>query len=337
MHSLFVRGAAASLLALALAAPAAEAAKRTDVTVMVRNLFIGGDYTAVAAAQPEQFEEEAAKLWQAAERSDIPARMELVADEVRRAKPHVLALQEVALWRKGPKDGKTSPATEVQWDMLALLRAALKERGLKYSVAVKQSDVDVEGSTNLGFDARIGNSNVILVRKGVKARNARTGKFVSQIVFPSPTLGPVTPDRGWGSADITFKRAKFRIVNTHLEAYSPSNRADQARELLAGPLKTSRKKVVAGDLNSAAEQEAPASDAFNAFADAGYAVRRTTKFNCCFNGDDLRTGVWDHNVDWILTKPALKLVRSSIFGNAFKTPSGLYPSDHGGFVSVLRF
>ena len=56
--------------------------------------------------------------------------------------------------------------------------------------------------------------------------------------------------------------------------------------------------------------------------------------NCCFN-DDLRTGKWDHIVDHIMAKPAVKLVRSYVTGRE-TTAARRHPSDHGGVVSVLQ-
>ena len=44
---------------------------------------------------------------------------------------------------------------------------------------------------------------------------------------------------------------------------------------------------------------------------------------------------WNHNVDWIMTKSGLQLVRSFVTGME-KTSTGVHRSDHGGVVSVLR-
>ena len=60
--------------------------------------------------------------------------------------------------------------------------------------------------------------------------------------------------------------------------------------------------------------------------------------SCCyptmFDGDVEFT----HTVDHILTKPGLKTVDAFVTGNdpSERTPSGLWPSDHGGVVSTLR-
>jgi hypothetical protein len=49
--------------------------------------------------------------------------------------------------------------------------------------------------------------------------------------------------------------------------------------------------------------------------------------------------VFDHTVDHVMTKPGLKTVNAFVTGNnpAKRTPSGLWPSDHGGVVSTVKF
>src|SRR5206468_13080206 len=51
------------------------------------------------------------------------------------------------------------------------------------------------------------------------------------------------------------------------------------------------------------------SDLYQAIAKAGFVPRRTPKFSCCFD-DLMGAGGWDHNVDWIMTKPPAP-IRSS--------------------------
>jgi hypothetical protein len=48
--------------------------------------------------------------------------------------------------------------------------------------------------------------------------------------------------------------------------------------------------------------------------------------------------VFDHTVDHVLSKPGLKKLKAVVTGNkrSQRTPSGLWPSDHGGVVSTLR-
>ena len=112
-------------------------------------------------------------------------------------------------------------------------------------------------------------------------------------------------------------------------------REAQAKELVKGPLKSARKTILVGDLNSGPVLSNKDDRlAYAVLSKAGYKPYRTAKPSCCF-GDANSPAEWDHNVDWIMAKPKVKLVSSSLTGLE-KTASGQYPSDHGGVVSTLR-
>jgi endonuclease/exonuclease/phosphatase family metal-dependent hydrolase len=330
---------AAALIATAAlgAAAPADAGKRprtSDVTVMTRNLFLGADLIPLAVAEPgAEFEAAGGRLLDQILATDPDARMKVVAREIARAKPHIVGLQEVTLWRTGPK-GDPAPATDVRVDYLATLRRELAAAGASYRVVADQRTLSIEGPTDRGVDLRFTDGNVILARKGVKISRARSKDFDDQLVIPTKALGDVPVNRSFNQLDAVVRGARFHVVNAHLEAYSTDFRLRQARELVAGPLKPKR-TVLIGDLNSGPDLEKPEDrPPYRAIARAGFKPARTTTPQCCFN-DDLTTGRWDHIVDWILTKPRVRVVRSFVTGRD-KTPSGLYPSDHGGVVSVLR-
>jgi endonuclease/exonuclease/phosphatase family metal-dependent hydrolase len=329
--------AAVAAAAAVLGAASVAQARGPQITLMSRNLFIGGDYTAVGVAPPSTFPAEAGKLWRHVIASDPPARLKLVAAEVARANPDVLAVQEAALWRTGPVDGYHPDATHVVYDFVAMLQRDLAARHLHYRLVARQSDVDVEGNTDMGIDVRIGNSNAIFVRRGLKVSHAHTRAFRAQFAFQSPTLGPVALERGYAAADVTVGGRRVRIVDTHLEAYSTTIRADQARELVAGPLRTRMPAFLIGDLNSGPNlPQAADRDAYRVLARAHFFPLRPPRPSCCLN-DDLKTGVWNHAVDWILGKPRQTLVRSYLTGRTRRTPrTHLHASDHGGIVSVIR-
>ena len=61
--------------------------------------------------------------------------------------------------------------------------------------------------------------------------------------------------------------------------------------------------------------------------------------SCCYDDIFDPNSVLDHTVDHVLTKPALRTQRAYVTGNDVneRTPSGLWPSDHGGVVSTLKF
>jgi len=60
--------------------------------------------------------------------------------------------------------------------------------------------------------------------------------------------------------------------------------------------------------------------------------------SCCYPSLFDPAGIFDHTVDHVLSKPGLRKLRGFVTGNraSERTPSGLWPSDHGGVVSTLR-
>jgi endonuclease/exonuclease/phosphatase family metal-dependent hydrolase len=166
--------------------------------------------------------------------------------------------------------------------------------------------------------------------------HVRSADFKHLLTIPTNAIGPVTVNRSFNQLDARVRGVGFHFVNTHLEAYSPSVRLAQAKEILSRAAKSrARKTILLGDLNSGPDLENKDDrPPYRAIAKAGFKPARTKKPQCCFN-DDLSTGRWDHIVDWILTRPKVKLARSFVTGRE-KTSGGRYASDHGGVVSVLR-
>lgn len=393
------------LLALALVAMAmpalADAKKRgkkggPKVTVMTRNLFLGADLApAINAPGIPQAIDGAGAIWRELESTNFPERALPLAREIKKAKPDLVGLQEVALWRQQtPSDGGAPPisplpgalpATQVKYDFLALLRRALRDVGAKYKVVVVQEEfegelpVDVDGSDATGtgplaafgadFDARLTMRDVILLRKGSKVRVGKTAQSHYTTRYEPNIGGIVIPvDRGWVSVEARIggkggkgrhgkrKHAKgkhsrkrggvrrFRFINTHLEAFGdPTIREAQAKELIAGPLNTKKQVILVGDLNSGVarhnEPERPGDDlAFRALEAFGMKDNGAVQ-SCCYSDMFDATQVFDHTVDHVLTKPGLKTKRAFVTGNdpSQRTPSGLWPSDHGGVVSTLQF
>src|SRR5918993_936115 len=143
--------AALMLVPATAMAGSSSKSKTTNVNVMTRNLYLGADIISLATASDRNdFEQKAAALFQTVQKTDFNARAALIADEIKKHKPDLIGMQEVALWRKGAdgvKDGSQTPATEVVYDWLAILDAELKERKLKYKGVRKQTEFDFEGPT----------------------------------------------------------------------------------------------------------------------------------------------------------------------------------------------
>lgn len=325
--------AAALLIAALLAAAAPAAARTTKVTVMTRNLYLGADLIPLATTDPgAPFQQAAGTIFAGVGATDPDARMRLVAREIAKARPDLVGLQEVSLWRTGPQ-GDPAPATTVAFDYLAVIRAELARLRASYRVVADQRHLNVEGPSDRGVDIRLTLGNVVLARGGVKVSHAHSADFSNQLTIPTRAVGPVQTTRGWNALDATVRGARLHFVNTHPEAYSAEVRLKQARELVRGPLRSRRTVVLVGDLNSGPKLPKPEDrPPYLAIARAGLVEARTSKFSCCV--DDLHSGAWDHNVDHIMTRPKVRLVRSYLTGRE-KTASGQFPSDHGGVVSVL--
>jgi endonuclease/exonuclease/phosphatase family metal-dependent hydrolase len=172
----------------------------------------------------------------------------------------------------------------------------------------------------------------------------------------------VTADRGWLSVDAKYKKnrkskaTKFRFVNTHLEAFGdPTIKEAQAKELTknGGPLKTKMRAILVGDLNSALLDPHEVGDGGNSGDDGDQLAFKALQafgmkdygtmgdFTCCYGTPlDINEAPFDHTIDHVLAnrKAKAKLLKAYVTGNdpSEITPSGLWPSDHGGAVSKLK-
>jgi endonuclease/exonuclease/phosphatase family metal-dependent hydrolase len=361
---------ACALVVLLSPAAAAQAAAPT-VTVMTRNLYLGADLApAINAPDIATAINGAGTVWNQMQSTKFAERAVPLAREIKASRADLVGLQEVALWRKQtPSDGgakpisplpDATPATTVEIDFLAVLQRELKKVGAKYKVAVAQNEFDAElpvdadndDATGAGplaafgadFDARLTMRDVILVRTGskVKLGKTRTGHYTARY---EPSVGgiKIPVDRGWASVEARMGKSTFRFLDTHLESFGdPGIRAAQAKELTKGPLKTSEQVLLVGDLNSGDakdnEPEKPGDDlAFKALTKFGM-KNNGARQSCCFENIFDPAGVFDHTVDHVLSKPGLKTVKATVTGHdaTQRTPSGLWPSDHGGVVSQVR-
>jgi endonuclease/exonuclease/phosphatase family metal-dependent hydrolase len=337
-------------LAVALLAPPAAAAA-PKLTVMTRNVYLGGNIAGpIPAPNRDEFERSASALWAAVRTTDFPARAKLLAREVRRTKPDVIGMQEVALWRRGPdgvKDGSATPATTVVYDFLATVRAELPG----YRVAAVQQEADLEAPISDGYDVRLTMRDAVLVRrrKGLKVRRRLGDNYEATLAVPT-AIGTLASPRGWVGADLSLAGRRFRFITTHLEAFSDAHRLQQADELLArgGPVRRRQRAIVTGDINSDPDGATGADPAaYGRFLAAGLkdawlSLRPRSKgFSCCFKTEtimDPAPAPFDHRIDQVFAKGRLRVTGGRVIGGdpANRTASGLWPSDHGGAVIALR-
>jgi endonuclease/exonuclease/phosphatase family metal-dependent hydrolase len=367
-------------LIVALLLPAAALAKPKDdhsdngkgkvVNTMTRNLYLGADLgPALGAPSLEAFIAANGQILREVTANNFPVRAEGLAQEILRAKPDLVGLQEVALWRTAPPSLEpvltgVPTASTVRYDYLAELLAQLNKGPDRYDVVVVQEEFDLEAPAdengvagdgpnpaiaNAEINGRLTMRDVILARRGagVETKNAQSANFATNLV--APILGkPLTIKRGWTATDARVRGSGwFRFVNTHLEAFQPLIRQAQAAELVAptGPATSDLPVVLVGDLNSDDDTVTGADRLAYETLLAGGMVERSTNnpLSCCLDSSLLKVGEggseadFDHQVDHIMTRDPelITLQESAVSG--IQPVNGYWNSDHAGLFSALRF
>src|SRR5436190_2633974 len=273
--------------------------------------------------------------------------------------PHIVALQEVALWRtQTPADFLPLNASDVRFDFLQLLLDALAARGARYQPVSIVTNFDVEAprlSAKSGFqDIRLTDRDVILAREDLPSgvlsvAHPQASNFVHNLELDGALFGGVVIPRGWTAVDVTLQGRTIRLITTHLERNGPEVQVAQAAELIAGPANTALPVVLLGDLNSAAgaggvpgESDTPTYRNMLAagFLDAWTLTRASDAGLTCCQREDLSNPVpsLTERIDVVLMKGALTAVTAQRVGATARdrTPSGLWPSDHAGLWAAVR-
>ena len=289
--------------------------------------------------------------------TDFPTRARALAAEILRAKPDVVGLQEVSLWRDQDVSdivtGTTVPnATHVVYDFLAIVQAELTAGGTAYTAVATSTNADVEAprsnsaSPNGFTDVRMTDRDVILVRTELadKFSGAASGHYSAQFTVPS-VVGPLTFTRGWASIDYRHDANRtVRIIDTHLEIEAGpagTTQVAQGKELL-GLVADSPNALVLADINSAADgsQTPTYANLTKKLADA-WSVKGPNDpgLSCCMNELlDNRTSTATSRIDVVLSKGALTATSATATGNApfRQSPAPLWASDHSGVVAQLE-
>lgn len=185
--------------------------------VMTQNLFMGTDFPELIAAQtPEQFVQAVTTTYNNVLATQPDERMVAIASEIANLKPDLVGLQEAAILRTG-----TSPATDVQFDMLQILLNELDHLKQPYTPVAILSGLDAEATSTLDIgDVRFTIRDVILARNESLARkfrlsNVQTHAYQTQLTVPT-AIGPITNVAGWASVDVSGRGGNFRFTTTHL-------------------------------------------------------------------------------------------------------------------------
>ncbi|MBC7595679.1 MAG: endonuclease/exonuclease/phosphatase family protein [Kineosporiaceae bacterium] len=347
----FMLGATAAAVSLCVVSTPAQAQDGgPKVTVMTRNLFLGGNLTpSIGAPTLPALMTANAALLSNVDRVNFPERAKLLAKEIVEDKPDLVGLQEVALWRTGAL-GDPAEATTVRYDYLELLMAELAKSGHPYEIAVVQNEANLEAPTGAPYyvDARLTMRDAILVRAGgkVEITDTSSGNFVNNLAFPLPSTGTtMTSTRGWTAADVRQGDRSYRFINTHLEAFHYEIRILQARELLAGAIASAGGDVIlVGDMNTG--PELPVADNRLAYftlvgggmVDTWPILHPGEPGSTAGFGDELNQPAdsVEHRIDLIMFKGNVTPEKSWTFGSERQTSDGRWASDHLGHAAELR-
>lgn len=347
----------AIIVLLGAAAPGAQAQnKDRQLRVMSRNMDTGSDFNFVLhATNPSELVMGVTLTYLEILASNIAGRADGVAKEIQQQHPDLVCLQEVTTVLKGPYGG---PATTLVANQLDYLLAALANRGLHYKIAAKQDNADFElpaldlASGGL-FDARVTDADVVLARADLpiselKIEQVTKAHFVA--TFTVSMLGKtVSEARGWIAVDVKLRGKPYRLLDTHLESVDYAIQAQQALELVNGPLLTDLPVILAADINSDAEGTNPVlSASYRILVNAGLVDfwplihPLDPGFTNPLHGEDPFTSFSTpyQRIDVILVKQGGKGIEMRdivLFGNTNSdlTPSGLWPSDHAGVLGVF--
>lgn len=332
------------------------------VTVMTYNVYYGTDPAPLLAAPLDQVPFVAADVWATVHQTNFPARAGALAQLIASRRPHLVGLQEAAVYRlQHPGDavfGGTTPATTVVYDFLDLLVDSLAARGLQYVVAAADSTTDVELPAFTGLDAagnptfddvRLTDRDAVLARADVEIANPQHGKYQAYIPV---RFGPVQTGvfEGWASVDATLHGRTIRFVATHLEAQLAAPvQVGQAQELLGLLQSETRPTILVGDFNSDVLGNVPgkATPSYGMVTGAGFVdswvrpPQRDPGATCC-ESEDLSNpqATLNQRIDFIFTRnlprPAIPLQRA-VLGDRLgdRTAGGLWPSDHAGLVTTF--
>ncbi len=331
-----------------------------SLTVMTRNVYVGGNVDLILAAAPEEVPLVVSQIFQQMVSTNFAERADAFARETAATSPHLVGMQEISLIRtQSPGDliiGGAEPAETVFLDQLDVLMNTLASYGLDYYVAGSVENLDVEvpmltGISPLSFDdVRLTDFDVLLARGDVEIDNVAEVNYVAEL--PVPGLG--TLQRGYVAADATVYGRTFRVITSHLEPVSVPEilpvHLGQVAELVSATEDLDMPVVVIGDLNTG-----PGWPGYEALVTSGlvdlWNVNRRPGmgegYTCCFP-DDLRgdSRMPDLRIDLILYKAANDAHGHDGLGSVFVdllgdepsdiTGSGLWPSDHVGVVATLR-
>ena len=335
----------APMAARRVGVPSATVTGAGNITVLTRNLYIGADVDLVigALASPDPSDDIPALIAAIAtlQNTAFPLRAQALADEIGRARPHVVGLQEVSEIHID-LTGLGLPVV-VDQDFLALLTAALHARGLPYKLAGESTNLTAAPIPGIA----VTDHDAILVD-------------TDRVTLTAPTIAATyTPNIGVVAPGVDLKRGYVRIAamidgmpitiaSTHLESGNAPGvsdlRAAQAFELM-GVVGAASRAILLGDFNDTTGSAMHQVVTGAGFTDTWAAMRPGARgFTCCEVADlSNQIPVLNQRIDYVFARgldgPNGNLLgqvtiigdqpADKIAGPSFR----IWPSDHAGLVA----
>lgn len=248
-------------------------AQATDdaLTVMSRNIYLGADVSVALELIPDM-PAAAQFMWDQVAKTDFSKRAPVLAAELAREAPDVVALQEATTWYcRSTFFGSSTPV----FDFTAQLLEATAATGVEYVMAEHDGNTafnpgysipvlpylttvrdpqtfqPIFGTDEAACGFTIGDA--LIVRADVADRVTAVGNGDYEAKYAVvPVIFEI--DRGYTWADIASPQGTVRVVTTHLESVwdpgSPPVSTQQARELVKATNAWDMPLVVMGDFNS---------------------------------------------------------------------------------------
>lgn len=317
------------------------------IVVLNRNMYVGANVDRVIAALAGISGEDPAAALQAVLEefvaTDLPARLNAMAGEIARHRPHVVGLQEVSgvSVNLPPEFGIPS----FQAEFLAGLQQALAARGLAYRVV---SNLNFQLAV-LGGAITLRDSEVLLVESSLPILESAGATFsCGTLCTPVPGLGTIK--RGWVRAETEIGNRRITFVSAHLEsgkqASDAAMRLGQVTELMGTISGRSGPTVLMGDLNDTPGSTMYQQLTASGFVDVWASLRGNEPgFTCC-HASNLQSGSFDHRIDYVMVRDGfvdgtgrvIPGARVEVFGESTGEMiqgafGSIWPSDHGGLLA----
>jgi hypothetical protein len=198
----------------------------SGLRVMTYNVYLGTNLGPLMQAGSEQeFLIAAIRAYAELQQTDFPARAGRIADQIAKAQPDVVGLEEVALWSvSAPYDPTQPPLVPfvVQYDFLQLVLDSLGSRGLGYAAPSVDTTSDVSAPVVTAFDeagnptafalVRFQDRDAVLVRAGASFTDPQHGKY--ETYLPLTLLGTETGIyNGWSSVRVTNPISELKFFS----------------------------------------------------------------------------------------------------------------------------